>query len=43
MKADCYDSVKFKLVKISVLRIKASLQKDNPVGILEWKVSFKIL
>lgn len=35
---DKYNTVKFKPVKTSALRIKAKLQKDNSGGILEWKV-----
>jgi hypothetical protein len=38
VKTDCYNTVKFKPVKISALRIKAKLQKNNSGGILEWKV-----
>jgi hypothetical protein len=38
VKLDCYNTVKFKPVKTSGLRIKAKLQKDNTAGILEWKV-----
>jgi DUF1680 family protein len=35
---DRYNTVKFKPVKTTALRIKAKLQKDNSGGILEWKV-----
>lgn len=35
---DKYNTVKFKPVKTSGLRIKAKLQKDSSGGILEWKV-----
>jgi uncharacterized protein len=38
VKTDCYNTVTFKPVKTSALRIKAKLQKDNSGGILEWKV-----
>jgi len=38
VKLDCYNTVKFKSVKTSALRIKAKLQKNNSGGILEWKV-----
>ncbi len=38
VKMDCYNSINFKPVKTSALRIEAKLQKDNSGGILEWKV-----
>lgn len=39
VKIDGYNTIKFKPVKTSGLRIKAKLQKDNSGGILEWKVN----
>ena len=38
VKLDCYNTVRFKPVKTSALRIQAKLQKDNSGGILEWKI-----
>jgi DUF1680 family protein len=38
VKLDIYNTVRFKPVKTSGLRIKAKLQKDTSGGILEWKV-----
>lgn len=35
---DRYNTIRFKPVKTSALRIKVKLQKDNSGGILEWKV-----
>jgi len=38
LKTDCYNTVKFKPVKTTVLRMEVKLQKGNSGGILEWKV-----
>jgi len=38
IKIDCYNTVKFRPVITTALRIKAKLKKDNSGGILEWKV-----
>jgi hypothetical protein len=38
LNTDCYNTVHFSPVFVSVIRIRAKLQKDYSSGILEWKV-----
>jgi uncharacterized protein len=38
LKTDCYNTVRFRQVVASAIRIRAKLQKDNSAGILEWRI-----